>query len=83
MNQVPIEGLAAAYLLFELTKFLVTHLIQKRMPTFGDQERFQLNEMYEAVHNNQKETLDILKEIAVSQRETAKIMERILGRMEH
>jgi hypothetical protein len=82
MESVPIQGLAAAYLLFELTKFLVTHLMQKqRIPGFGDQERFQLNEMYNAVQENQKETLDILKEIAHSQRETAKIMERILTKM--
>ncbi len=81
MDKVPMEGLAAAYLLFELTKFLVTHLMQKRSSVFGEQERFQLNEMYSAVQDNQKETLDILKEIALSQRETAKIMERILSRM--
>lgn len=81
MNDVPVQGLAAAYLCFELTKFLVTHLMGKKT-AFGDQERFQLSQLYEVVHDNQKETLNILREISLSQKETARIMERILLKME-
>lgn len=100
MTDIPAaQGLAAAYLVVEITKYLVVHLKPKKEECLTAEERTKLAQLYDmhnvrdvdgrpvwyfpgSVHDNQKETLAILREIANSQRETAKIMERILTKME-
>lgn len=56
---------------------------------FGEQERFQLSQLYQMVNTNQKEMMEVVrgiseaqKDTAYSQKEIAKILEHVLEKLE-
>ena len=117
---IQVIGLAAAYIIFEIVKFLVIRLGPK--PTYGlnGKEKIALNEMNNEVkkhseslailrkesndlhtwhdrrdadgrmlwyvpqtfHDSQEKVLDALRDISYTQKETVKILERIVTKLE-